>query len=151
MISAIAKRRSRGEGKPETFDFLGFAHICEINGKSGRLVVRRKTVRKRMRAKLAEMKNQLRARIDAPPGETGKWLRRVVRGYFPYHGAPGKRRMLAGFRWALARHWRRTPRRRGQKGRISWGRFYRLLDAYLPRPRCCHPFPSMCFAVTHPR
>ena len=101
---AIAKRRGRGEGKPETFDFLGFTHICEINGKSGRYVVRRRTVRKRMRAKLAEMKSQLRARIDAPPGETGQWLRTVVRGYFPYHGVPGNQRMLAGFRWALARH-----------------------------------------------
>ena len=148
---AIAKRRSRGEGKPETFDFLGFTHICEINRKSGRFVVGRRTVRKRMRAKLLEIKKQLWVRIDAPPGETGKWLRTVVRGYFQYHGVPGNRQMLAGFRWALARHWRRTLRRRGQKRRISWGRFYRLLDAYLPQPRCCHPFPSVRFAVTHPR
>ena len=148
---AIANRRSRGEGKPETFDFLGFTHICEINRKSGRFVVGRRTVRKRMRAKLAEIKSQLRARMHAPPGETGKWLRTVVRGYFQYHGVPGNRQMLAGFRWALARHWRRTLRRRGQKRRISWGRFYRLLDAYLPQPRCCHPFPSVRFAVTHPR
>ncbi len=148
---AIAKRRSRGEGKPETFDFLGFTHICEINRKSGRFVVGRRTVRKRMRAKLLEIKKQLWARMHAPPGETGKWLRTVVRGYFQYHGVPGNRRVLAGFRWALARHWRRSLRRRGQKRRISWGRFYRLLDAHLPQPRCCHPFPSVRFAVTHPR
>ncbi len=148
---AIAKRRSGGKGKPETFDFLGFTHICEINGKSGRYVVWRRTVRKRMRAKLAEIKSQLRARMHARPAETGKWLRTVVRGYFQYHGVPGNQQMLAGFRWALARHWRRTLRRRGQKRRISWGRFYRLLDVYLPLPRCCHPFPSVRFAVTHPR
>jgi len=148
---AIAKRRSGGKGKPETFGFLGFTHICEINGKSERLVVRRRTVRKRMRAKLAEIKSQLRARMQAPPGETGKWLRTVVRGYFQYHGVPGNRHMLAGFRWALVRHWRRTLRRRGQKGRTSWGRFYRLLEVYVPQPRCCHPFPSVRFAVTHPR
>ena len=142
---AIANRRSRGEGKPETFDFLGFTHICEINRKSGRFVVGRRTVRKRMRAKLLEIKKQLWARMHAPPGETGKWLRTVVRGYFRYHGVPGNRRVLAGFRWALARHWRRSLRRRGQKRRISWGRFYRLLDAHLPQPRCCHPFPSVRF------
>ncbi len=148
---AIAKRRGRGEGKPETFDFLGFTHIGENNKKSGRYVVRRRTVRKRMRAKLAEIKSQLRARMHARPADTGKWLRTVVRGYFPYHGVPGNQHMLAGFRWALARHWRHTLRRRGQKGRISWGRFSRLLDEYVPRPRCCHPFPSVRFAVTHPR
>ena len=148
---AIANRRGRGEDKPETFDFLGFTHICEINRKSGRFVVLRRTVRKRMRAKLLEIKKQLWVRMHAPPGETGKWLRTVVRGYFQYHGVPGNRRVLAGFRWALARHWRRSLRRRGQKRRISWGRFYRLLDAYLPQPRCCHPFPSVRFAVTHPR
>ena len=148
---AIANRRGRGEGKPETFDFLGFTHICEINGKSGRFVVRRRTVRKRMRAKLAEIKDQLRARMHARPAETGKWLRTVVRGYFQYHGVPGNRHMLASFRWALARHWRRSLWRRGQKGRMSWGRFYRLLDAYVPRPRCCHPFPSVRFAAMHPR
>ena len=112
---AIAKRRGRGERKPETFDFLGFTHICEINRKSGRYVVRRRTVRKRMRAKLAEIKRQLWARIDAPPGETGQWLRTVVRGYFQYHGVPGNRHVLASFRWALARHWWRSLRRRGQK------------------------------------
>ena len=148
---AIAERRGRGAGKPETFDFLGFTHICEINRKSGRFVVRRKTVRKRMRAKLVEIKKHLRARMHASPSETGEWLRRVVRGYFQYHGVPGNRRTLQGFRWALARHWRRTLRRRGQKRRMSWGRFYRLLDCYLPPPRCFHPFPSVRFAATHPR
>ena len=148
---AIADRRGRGEGKPETFDFLGFTHIGEINRKSGRFVVRRKTVRKRMRAKPAEIKKQLRARMHASPSETGEWLRRVVRGYFQYHGVPGNRRTLQGFCWALARHWRRTLRRRGQKRRMSWSRFYRLPACYLPPPRCCHPFPSVHFAASHPR
>ena len=109
-----------------------------------------------MRAKREEIKDQLRARMHARPAETGKWPRTVVRGYFQYHGfqysrVPGNRRMLAGFRWALARRWRRSLWRRGQKGRISWGRFYRLLDAYVPRPRCCHPFPSVRFAAMHLR
>ncbi len=97
-----------------------------------------------------------RAAVELATARSGlefvsQWLRRVVRGYFQYHGVPGNRRVPASFRWALARHWRRTLRRRGQKGRMSWGRFCRLLDAYLPRPRCCHPFPSVRFAVTHPR
>jgi hypothetical protein len=148
---AIAARRKRGEGKPETFDFLGFTHICEINRKSGNFVVQRKTMRKRKRAKLQEMKKQLRMRMHAPVRETGEWLRSVVLGYFHYHAVPGNLRTLAGFRQVALKLWLSTLRRRGQKGRMSWGRFYRLAGRYLPNPRICHPFPSVRFAAMHPR
>ena len=94
---AIADRCQRGAGKPETFDFLGFTHMCEINRKSGYFMVRRKTARKRMRATLQEIKRQLRMRMHAPLRETGEWLRSVVGGYNRYHGAPGNVRTLNGF------------------------------------------------------
>jgi group II intron reverse transcriptase/maturase len=148
---AIADRRKRGAGKPETFDFLGFTHICEINRKSGYFVVKRKTMRKRKRAKLAEIKKQLQMRMHAPVRETGEWLRSVVFGYFRYHAVPGNLRTLNGFQRVVARLWLWTLRRRSQKGRMSWGRFYRLMDRYLPPPRICHPFPSVRFAAMHPR
>jgi group II intron reverse transcriptase/maturase len=148
---AIADRRKRGAGKPETFDFLGFTHICEINSKSGYFVVKRKTSGKRKRAKLLEIKRQLKLRMHAPLRETGEWLRSVVSGYIRYFAVPGNLRAVASFRRGVAWLWLRTLRRRSQKGRMSWGRFYLLENRYLPTPRICHPFPSIRFAATHPR
>lgn len=148
---AIAERRKRGEGKPETFDFLGFTHICEINQKSGYFAVKRKTSGKRKRAKLLDIKQQLKLRMHAPLGETGEWLRSVVSGYFRYHGVPGNVRVLAGFRRVVSWLWLRTLRRRSQKSRLSWRRFYELERRYLPPPRICHPFPNVRFAAMHPR
>lgn len=147
----IADRRKRGEGKPETFDFLGFTHICEINPKSGYFVVKRKTMRKRKRAKLLDIKQQLRRRIHAPLRETGEWLRSVVRGYFQYHAVPGNPRTLEGFRRVVTQQWLWTLRRRSHKHRMSWRCFYELERRYLPKPRICHPFPNVRFAATHPR
>jgi RNA-directed DNA polymerase len=148
---AVAERRKRGAGKPETFDFLGFTHICEINRKSGYYVVKRKTSGKRKRARLLEIKRQLQMRMHAPLRETGEWLRSVVSGYFRYHGVPGNFRVLAGFRRVVSWLWLRTLRRRSQKSRLSWRRFYELERRYLPKPRVCHPFPEARFAAMHPR
>ena len=148
---AIAERRKRGEGKPETFDFLGFTHICEINRKSGYFVVKRKTSGKRKRAKLLDIEQHLKLRMHAPVRETGEWLRSVVSGYFRYHGVPGNFRVLAGFRRVVSWLWLRTLRRRSQKSRPSWRRFYELERRYLPPPRICHPFPNERFAAMHPR
>ena len=148
---AIANRRKRGAGKPETFDFLGFTHICGINPKSGYFVVKRKTVRKRKRAKLREIYQQLRRRMHAPPRETGEWLRSVVEGYFRYHAVPGNIRTLGSFRRAVCWLWLKTLRRRADKRRISWQSFYRLDNRYVPKPHICHPFPSVRFAAMHPR
>ena len=148
---AIAERRKRGAGKPDTFDFLGFTHICEINRKSGYFVVKRKTARKRKRAKLADIKQQLRLRMHAPVRETGEWLRSVVGGYFRYHGVPGNFRTLASFRGAVSWLWLRTLRRRSQKHRMTWRRYYELERLFLPKAHTYHPFPAQRFAAMHPR
>ena len=148
---AIVKRRRRGAGKPETFDFLGFTHICEINGTSGHFWVKRKTIGKRKRAKLRAIKQQLWRRMHEPVRETGEWLRSVVRGYFQYFAVPGNYRTLEGFRRVAGRLWLPALRRRSQKQRTSWRRFYELERRYLPKPRICHPFPNVRFAPRHPR
>ena len=148
---AIAERRQRGAGKPDTFDFLGFTHICEINRKSGYFVVKRKTMRKRKRMKLSAIKRQLRMRMHAPVRETGEWLRSVVGGYFRYHGVPGNFRTLASFRGAVSWLWLRTLRRRSQKHRMSWRRYYDIERRFLPKAPTYHPFPNVRFAAMHPR
>ncbi len=147
---AIAERRKRGAGKPETFDFLGFTHICEIHKKSGYFVVQRKTMRKRKRAKLADIKQQLRLRMHAPVRETGEWLRSLLGGYFRYHGVPGNLRTAASFRGAVSWLWLRTPRRRSQKHRMPWRRYYELERRFLPKAHPYHPFPAQRFAALHP-
>ena len=148
---AIADRRGRGEGKPETFDFLGFTHIGEINRKSGRFVVRRKTVRKRMRAKPAEIKKQLRARnarlAERDRGvaaEGGARLFSIPRGAGkPAHAAG----LLLGVGATLAAHAEAAR----SEASDELEPVYRLPACYLPPPRCCHPFPSVHFAASHPR
>ena len=94
---AASNRKERGKGKPETFDFLGFTHICGKNRKTGYFEVRRKTVGKRLAKKLRDIKQHLRRRMHEPPAETGEWLRSVVQGYFNYHAIPGNRRSLVHF------------------------------------------------------
>jgi RNA-directed DNA polymerase len=113
--NAARNRESRGEGKPETFDFLGFTHMCGKNGKTGYFVVNRKTVKKRMRAKLQALKEELRKRMHEPIVETGKWLKTVVRGYFQYHAIPGNTGSLGRFRERLTRLWWQNIRRRSQQ------------------------------------
>ena len=143
---AERNRKKRGEGKPETFDFLGFTHI---SGKSrkGNFIVKRKTIAKRMRAKLQELKQMLTVRRHDPVPETGKWLQSVVRGYFNYHAVPGNLDSLGVFRERLSRFWRHSLMRRSQKHRLSWERLHRLLERWLPRPRVLHPWPELRFAV----
>jgi len=144
-------RKRRGEGKPETFDFLGFTHICGKNGKTGYFVVRRKTVKKRMRTKLQAIKTELRRRMHEPLAETGKWLERVVRGYFQYHAVPGNTASLGLFRERLSRLWWQTIRRRSQKHRLNWAQLHRLFGCWLPRPCILHPFPHLRFDARYPR
>jgi RNA-directed DNA polymerase len=147
---ATAGREKRGLGKPETFNFLGFTFIC---GKSrrGDFLVKRKTRRDRMMAKLLEIKEELRRRMHRPIPEQGQWLRQVVSGFFNYHAVPTNSRALAAFRYHVTLLWRRTLRRRSQKDRFSWDRITRLVDDWLPKPRILHPWPSVRFAVRHPR
>lgn len=148
---AATNRERCGEGKPETFDFLGFTHMCGKNAKTGYFVVRRKTVKKRMRAKLQAVKAELRRRMHEPLAQTGEWLQSVVRGYFQYHAVPGNTVSLSLFRERLARLWRHVIRRRSQKRRLNWDRLQRRFDRWLPRPCILHPFPHPRFDARHPR
>jgi RNA-directed DNA polymerase len=129
---------------------LGFTLIC---GKSrrGHFLIHRKTRRDRMRAKLKEIKDELRRRMHDPIPENGTWLKQVVSGFFAYHAVPTNFRALLVFRAHIKDLWLRTLRRRSQKDRTSWERFVRLADDFLPQPRILHPWPNQRFAVTHPR
>jgi len=148
---AEANRKRRGEGKPETFDFLGFTHACGRARKGGWFTVRRLTAKKRMRSKLQAVRQELRRRWHARMVETGEWLRAVVQGYFNYHAVPGNFAALATFRREVARAWLAALRRRGQKRRLSWERFTPILDQFLPLPRILHPYPGVRFDAKHPR
>ena len=147
---AAAKRKQRGLGKPETFTFLGFIHIC---GKSrrGAFQLQRKTRGDRMRAKLQEIKVQLRQRMHDPIPVQGRWLKQVVTGFFAYYAVPTNAKALGAFRHYVTDRWRRTLRRRSQKDGLTWERIRKIADAWLPQPRILHPWPDQRFAVTHPR
>ncbi len=143
-------RKRRGEGKPETFDFLGFTHISGKTQK-GYFTVKRKTVGKRLRAKLEQIKRQLRARMHDPVAQTGEWLKSVVQGYFNYHAVPGNLDSLGVFRERVTRLWRRTLLDRSQTHRVPWTRMHRLAVRWIPQPRVLHPYPECRFAVSYPR
>ena len=143
-------RRGRGQGAPETFDFMGLTHICGRDRK-GKFQVQRRTVAKRMRARLAFIKLELRKRRHDRVRETGHWLRSVATGYYRYHAVPGNLTMLSRFRCRLARMWRQALLRRGGKRQLSWERFTPLLDRWVPLPTVLHPYPNIRFAVKHPR
>jgi group II intron reverse transcriptase/maturase len=147
---AEENRKRRGEGKPETFDFLGFTHISGKNS-LGRFTVRRKTIRKRMRAKLRQLKQELQRRMHDPIAQTGRWLQSVVQGYFNYYAVPGNLDSLAVFRERLLGLWWRRLRRRSQRDRFSWNRTLALGRRWLPEPRPLHPYPAVRFAASHPR
>ncbi len=147
---AAANRQACGLGKPETFDFLGFTHICGRTRK-GRFQVRRRSRRDRMRAKLQAVKEELGRRMHAPVAEQGQWLASVVLGYFKYHGVPNNRDALGAFRYHVIGLWRGVRRKRSDKDQTTWDRINRLAAWWLPRPRISHPWPNQRFAVTHPR
>ena len=147
---AAQDRKKRGEGKPETFTFLGFTHISG-NDRRGRFAVRRKTAKKRLSAKLQQVKQELRRRMHEPVPLVGQWLRRVVMGYNQYHGVPGNWSSLNRFRGQIQRYWRQTLRRRSQKARVTWDRLERLFNRWLPLPKLVHPYPGVRFDARHPR
>jgi group II intron reverse transcriptase/maturase len=147
---AEENRRRRGEGKPETFDFLGFTHISGKN-RLGRFTVRRKTIRKRMRAKLRDIKQQIRERMHDPVRQTGQWLKSIVQGHFNYYAVPGNLDSLGVFRDRLIGQWWRTLRRRSQTHPIPWTRTLALAERWFPQPRVLHPYPAVRFAASHPR
>ena len=147
---AAERRERRGLGKPETFDFLGFTFICGKT-RAGKFQIRRKSRRDRMRAKLRMIKEEMWQRIHQPIPVQGRWLGRVVRGYFNYHAVPTNARALHVFLHHITDLWRRTLRHRSQKDRMTWERMTQLVDDWLPKPTILHPWPSDRFAVTHPR
>jgi len=147
---AAERRKRRGLGKPETFNFLGFTFICGKT-RQDKFQIKRKTRRDRMRAKLKMIKEEMWRRMHQPIPEQGKWLGRVVSGYFDYHAVPTNGRALAMFGHHVTDLWLHALRRRSQKDRITWAQMTQLVNAWLPKPIILHPWPSARFAVTHPR
>ena len=147
---AEKNRTLRGKGKPETFDFLGFTHCCGKTRK-GWFAILRVTVKKRMRATLKAIRAKLRSKMHDDVPSVGKWLGRVVQGYFNYFAVPGNAYRLCSFRSEICRTWRRMLKRRSQRHRLSWERFNRLVNRYIPPYRNTHPYPDQRFRVNHPR
>ncbi len=143
---AAPSRERRGEGKPETFSFLGFTHSCGKTRK-GRFCVLRQTVQERMRAKLKEVKTELKRRMHEPVPEQGKWLRAILLGHYQYYGVPRNSPALGAFRQAVVMHWRRVLMRRGQKSKTTWERMNRWVKQWLPYPHICHPYPALRLCV----
>jgi RNA-directed DNA polymerase len=145
---ASVNRSKRGEGKPETFDFLGFTHICAGTRKKNRFTVRRKTIAKRLRAKIKEVRQEIRKRMHTPVPDQGKWLRSVIIGHLNYYAVPGNRESVDAFRTEVIRSWFRALRRRSQKGRnLIWERIQRLIRRWLPTARIKHPYPNQRLRV----
>jgi group II intron reverse transcriptase/maturase len=138
---ASRDRRARGDRKPETFDFLGFKHLCGKTRK-GKFLLRRHSIKKRLRAKLQALRCTLLRNLHDEVADTGRWLRSVVNGYFAYFAVPTNRGSLGAFRHELCRAWLHALRRRGQRRPITWERARRIFDRWLPVPRYVHPFPE---------
>lgn len=143
---AASNRRRRGEGKPETFDFLGFTHCCAKRRSNGGYALRRLTIAKRARAFLQRVKQRLRELISRPIAAQGAFLRQALRGYFQYHAVPGNYEPLKAVRREVTRQWLRLLRRRSQKHALSWNRMTRLEARWIPRVRIVHPHPEQRFA-----
>jgi RNA-directed DNA polymerase len=150
-LRAARDRKARGEGKPETFDFLGFTHYCGKTRQNRRPYIWRKTVKKRLRAKVQAIKQELKRRMHDPIVETGKWLCGVIRGYDNYHAVPGNRDALRSMRQRIKRDWHETLRRRGEKHRITWAKFQNIVDRWIPAPRILHPYPNQRFYANRPK
>ncbi len=148
---AARNRKKHGKGKPESFDFLGFTHSCSTRRKDGTYTIRRTTIAKRQRATLKTVKATLMQSRHRPIVVTGAWLRRVLQGYYNYYAVPGNRTSLDVFRTQVLRCWRRALRRRSQKDRMTWARFYRYAERWAPHARILHPYPSERFYAKHPR
>jgi RNA-directed DNA polymerase len=145
---AIERRVKCGKGKPETFDFLGFTHICGISRNNGRSLILRHTSKKRLQARLTEIRKQLLWHRHKPIPEQGLWLKRVLRGYFQYHAVPGNGRLLNAMRKCVGRAWMRALRRRGQKGRgLNWEYMKKLVARWIPPVKIIHPYPDARFRV----
>ncbi|HEY2599791.1 MAG TPA: group II intron reverse transcriptase/maturase [Candidatus Dormibacteraeota bacterium] len=141
---ASERRQRRGLGKPETFGFLGFTHICAKTN-DGHFMLKRITEAKRMRAKLHALQGELMRRRHQPIPEQGRWLASVLRGHCNYYGVPGNSVAIQAFHNQATRHWHRALRRRSQRSRLNWERMHRLAERWLPPARITHPAPSQRF------
>ncbi len=146
---AIDNRKRRGDGRPDSFDFLGFTHFCSKTRAHGRFTIRRYSIAKRVRATLAAIKAQLRKRMHRPLGETARWLRSVVQGWLQYYAVPGNTQRINRFVNEVIRLWLHVIRERSQKGkqRWTWARMKRLAQTYLPKPHIMHPYPNQRFGA----
>ena len=147
---AAQRRRQRGEGKPQTFKFLGFVFICG-RSRAGGFQLKRRSRMDRQRGKLQDVKAELRKRMHQPVAEQGRWLRAVVQGYNAYHAVPTNLRAIGTFRHHVADLWRRTLKRRSQRAPVTWRRMDRLLARWLPTPRILHPWPERRLGVNQTR
>ena len=145
---AAANRAARGEGKPETFAFLGFTHICARRRSDGGFTVLRKTIGRRLRQKVKEVREMLMRHRHKPVPEQGRWLRSVVQGFLNYHAVPGNRTAIDAFRTQINRAWLRALRRRSQKGqKLTWSRMTRLIATWIPTAKVLHPYPNQRLAL----
>ena len=144
---AIDRRKQRGESRPETFDFLGFTHVCAKTRSKGWFTIHRYSIAKRMRATLQKIKLRLRTRMHRPLGETARWLRSVVQGWLNYHAVPHNSQRLGQFVDEVTKLWLTVIRRRSQRGRSrwTWQRMHRFVRKHLPRPKITHPYPNLRF------
>jgi RNA-directed DNA polymerase len=147
---AARDRKARGEGKPETFTFLGFTHYCGQRHKSGTFTVWRITAKKRMVAKLKAIKIELQRRMHDRMAAVGMWLRKVVLGYYQYHAVPGNTTQLRIFKLRVCRLWQSVLVRRSQRAKMCWERLTPVLNRWIPPPRVLHPYPDARFYATHP-
>lgn len=148
---AAERRNFRGDVKPETFDFLGFTHLCGTKRKGSGFILQRKTAAPRLRATLREVKVALMDRRHEPVSCVGAWLHSVVQGFFNYHAVPGNMPALETFRREVSRYWLHALRRRGQRHPMNWARFRKLVRHWIPPLAILHPHPSERFYATHPR
>jgi RNA-directed DNA polymerase len=147
---AIERRQRNGQGKPQTFNFLGFTFICG-RSRRGAFLLRRHTRRDRMRSALGEIKDEMRRRRHDSLADQGRWLRSVVAGYFAYHAVPTNAQAIGAYRHHVLDLWRRSLKRRSQKGHVTWARMDRLAEEWLPPPHVLHPWPEERMAVRYPR
>ena len=147
---AARDRKQRGEGKPETFTFLGFTHFCGQRIRDGAFIVWRITAKKRMVAKLKAIKVELQRRKHHRTTDVGAWLRKVVLGYYQYHAVPGNSTQLRIFQRRVCWLWRSVLVRRSQRAQMRWDRLFPVFNRWIPQPRILHPYPDARFAATHP-
>jgi group II intron reverse transcriptase/maturase len=143
---AAENRKRNGRGKPETFDFLGFTHVCGKTRK-GRFALVRRTMRKRLSAKLREVKEALRWRWHHPVPEVGRWLASILRGHYNYYAVPLNFPAIEAFHHQVIRLWKRGLSRRSHKGKVNWVRMRQIARRHLPSPRIVHPWPDQRLAL----